>query len=114
MKTARLLILAGASAPLILSNVASGDFIGLKTVKKDFTGFEDLVFMTVNVYAMFSDDDGDGIGDGSVLTMGGTPFQPGNVNVRDGVFYQHRFGGQRRHRRSSSWTSSRAWPSTRS
>ncbi len=86
-------VAAAVSAPLILTGSASADFVGITVVSKDITGFEDFVAKVVNLYAMFSDDDGDGIGDGSILVCAGTYGQPLNINVRDGVFYQNKFGG---------------------
>ena len=88
MKTRSLLILAGTSAPLILSGAASAEFLGLKAVFKDTTGFEDVVFIIVNVYATFSGDPGD-----LITAVVGVPGMPLNINVRDGVFYQNPFGG---------------------
>ncbi len=93
MKFKTLAVATGVSAPLILTGSASADFVGITVVLKDITGFEDFVAKVVNLYAMFSDDDGDGIGDGSILACAGIPGQPLDINVRDGVFYQHKFGG---------------------
>ena len=42
-----------ASAPLILSGTAAADFVGLTTVKKPVEGFEKLVALVVNLYAVF-------------------------------------------------------------
>ncbi|MHC4107390.1 MAG: hypothetical protein ACYSTY_04810 [Planctomycetota bacterium] len=79
-----------ASAPLILSSAASADFVGLKAVSKPVSDFfAQWVDLVVNVYAEFSDDDGDGIGDGAVIAVAGLPGLEANVSVRDGVFYQN-------------------------
>ncbi len=89
MKFKTLAVAAAVGAPLILTGSASADFVGITTVSKDITGFEDFVAKVVNLYAIFSDDDGDGIGDGSILVCAGTLGQPLNICVRDGVFYQN-------------------------
>jgi MYXO-CTERM domain-containing protein len=87
MKTKSLLLLAGAGAPLILSSAASADFVGLKIVKKG--GFEQWTSSVSNLYAIFSDDDGDGIGDGAVIGVAGLPGQELNISMREGTFYQN-------------------------
>ncbi len=93
MKFKTLAVAAAVSAPLILTGSASADFVGITVFLKDITGFEDEVAKVVNLYALFSDDDGAGIGDGSILACAGIPGQPLNINVRDGVFYQNKLGG---------------------
>ena len=95
MKFKTLAVAVAVSAPLILTGSASADFVGITTVSKDITGFEDFVARVVNLYAIFSDDDGDGIGDGLITVCAGIPGQPIDINVRDGVFYQNKFGGDR-------------------
>ena len=92
MKFKTLAVATGVSAPLILTGSASADFVGITVVLKDITGFEDFVAKVVNLYAMFSDDDGDGIGDGLIFVCAGISGQPLNICVRDGVFYQHSLG----------------------
>lgn len=89
MRSKGLLLLAGAGAPLILSSAASADFVGLKTVTKSIDGFEEWVSKVVNLYAIFSDDNQDGIGDGALIGVAGLPGQEMNISVRDGVFYQN-------------------------
>jgi MYXO-CTERM domain-containing protein len=90
MSTARLLATAaGAGVPLLLSNAAGADFTGITWVLKDISGFEGDVAVVTNVYAAFSDDDGDGIGDGRLIGVVGLPGLEVNVTVQDGVFYQH-------------------------
>jgi hypothetical protein len=89
MRSKGLLLLAGVGAPLILSSAASADFVGLKVVNKSIDGFEEWVSNVVNLYAIFSDDTGDGIGDGALIAVSGLPGEEMNISVRDGVFYQN-------------------------
>ena len=58
MKFKTLSVAVAVSAPLILTASASADFVGITVVLKDIAGFEDVVAKVVNLYAMFSDDDG--------------------------------------------------------
>jgi hypothetical protein len=90
MSTTRLLATAaGAGVPLLLSNAAAADFTGITWVLKDISGYEADVAAVTNVYAAFSDDDGDGIGDGRLIAVAGFGGLPANVTVQDGVFYQN-------------------------
>ncbi len=90
---------AGASVPLILAGSASGEVIGLKTVKKfvdpaeiaadvNIPGITSL--LVVNVYAEFTPGDAAA----SVIAVGGSTALGISlqVNSRDGTFFQHPLG----------------------
>ena len=92
-------LLAGASVPLVLAGTASGEFVGLKTVKK-FVDPADIAadtnipgitsLLVVNVYATFTPGDTAA----SVVGAGGSPAVgiPLQINTSDGTFFQHPFG----------------------
>jgi MYXO-CTERM domain-containing protein len=84
MKMRTLSALAGAGVPLILAGPASAAFVGLKAVNKPNA----LGILTYNIYAQFTEREGD-----FVFAVAGTLFQPLNVNVRGGTFYQNSFSG---------------------
>ncbi len=90
---------AGASVPLILAGSASGEIVGLKTVKRfvdpaeiaadsHITGITSL--LVVSVYAEFTPGDAAA----SVLAAGGSAAlgMLMEVNVVDGTFFQHPLG----------------------
>ncbi len=90
---------AGASVPLILAGAASGEVLGVKSVKK-FVDPADIAadtnipgvtsLMVVNVYAQFTPGDAAA----SVIALGGSDTLGINmqINTRDGTFFQHPFG----------------------
>lgn len=84
MKTKTLLLLAGVSAPLILTGTSHGGFLGIKAVGKD----NPFGLLVCNVYAIF-----DRPGEDHMLAVAGTANTPLQVDVFGGVFYNHPFGG---------------------
>ncbi len=86
MKMKELSILAGLSAPLILSGLASGGFVGVEcTAKPNPFGL-----LVVNVYAEF-----DRPGEDFMLAVAGTEFAPMLIEVIGGTFYNHALGTDR-------------------
>ena len=83
MKAKTLSVLAGASAPLILTGSASAGFVGLKTVSKE-TGFIPGVgeLFVCNVYAVFDRPDDE------MIAVAGTSSHLLNIFVKQGKFYQ--------------------------
>jgi len=92
-------VVASASVPLILADSASGEVIGLKTVKKfvdpaeiaadvNIPGITSL--LVVNVYAEFTPGDTAA----EVLAVGGSTALGISlqINTRDGTFFQHPLG----------------------
>ncbi len=81
MKTRSIRVLSGIGAPLILTASASAGFVGLKAVQKK----EALAFglFVCNVYATFDRPNDE------MVAVAGTNFQPLNIFVKNGVFYQH-------------------------
>ena len=89
MKVKTMALLAGASAPLILSGSAWGGFVGTKATSKP----NEFGLLVVNVYAVFDrPDPGDGSGD-HMISVAGTPNAPLNIEVIGGTFYNNPFGG---------------------
>ncbi len=86
MKIQTMAVLAGVTAPLILSGSASGGFVGITTASKP----NPFGLFTVNVYAIF-----DRPGEDFMLVVAGTPQNPLTIQVNDGTFYQHPFGTDR-------------------
>ena len=84
MKTKTFFLLAGVSAPLILTGTSHGGFLGIKAVGKD----NPFGLLVCNVYAIF-----DRPGEDHMLAVAGTPNTPLQVDVFGGVFYNHPFGG---------------------
>ena len=99
MKMKTVSLLAGASVPLILAGAASGEVLGLTTVKK-FVDPADIAadtnipgitsLMVVNVYTTFTPGDAAA----NVIAAGGSVALGIllQVNTRDGTFFQHPFG----------------------
>jgi len=84
MKIQTLAVLAGMSAPLILSGSASAGFIGIETTSKP----NEFGIFTVNIYAVF-----DRPGEDHMLATFGTREIPLTIQVTGGTFYNHPFGG---------------------
>ncbi len=78
MKVKTLSILAGVSAPLILSGAAEAGFLGLKVVGKD----NPFGILVCNVYAIF-----DRPGEDRMQAVAGTSQTPMLIEVHDGTFY---------------------------
>ena len=83
MKVKTLSVLAGLSAPLIMTVPTDAGFVGVYHVKK--ANPFDLI--TVNVYAEFDNPGGDWM-----QAVAGTPGSPLNVTVIGGTFYNNQFG----------------------
>ncbi len=83
MKIQTMAVLAGVTAPLILSGSASGGFVGITTASKP----NPFGLFTVNVYAIF-----DRPGEDHMILVAGTPQNPLTIQVNGGTFYQHAFG----------------------
>ena len=83
MKMKTLSLLAGVSAPLIMTTAASAGFVGVKTTIKD----NPFGLLVVNVYAIF-----DRPGEDAMVAVAGTPASPLLVQVEGGVFYNSPFG----------------------
>ena len=83
MKMKTLSLLAGVSAPLIMTTAASAGFVGVEVeVKQNTFGLH-----VVNVYAVF-----DRPGQDFMVAVAGTPNQPLLVQVEGGVFYNNPAG----------------------
>ena len=83
MKMKTLSLLAGVSAPLILSAPSDAEFTGIKVTEKA-NPFGLLVF---NVYAEF-----DSPGTDAMVAVAGTPKTPMLIEVAGGTFYNHVLG----------------------
>ena len=83
MKAKTVLLLAGVSAPLILTGSVSAGFVGLKVVGKE-TGFIPGVgeLFVCNVYAVFDRPDDE------LFVVFGTNSDPMNIFVKQGKWYQ--------------------------
>ncbi len=83
MKAKTLSVLVGVIAPLILTSSASAGFVGIKAVSKE-TGFIPGVgeLFVCNVYAVFDRPDDE------MIAAGGNFFNPLNIFVKQGKFYQ--------------------------
>ena len=87
MKARTLAVLAGVSAPLILSGSTNAGFVGIKTTVKP----NEFDLFVVNVYATF-----DRPGEDLMSAIAGTPNNPLSIRVKGGgTFYQHAFGSDR-------------------
>ncbi len=78
MKTKTLSILAGVSAPLILTGSSDAGFVGIKTTSKP----NDFGLLVVNVYAIF-----DRPGQDFMVAVLGTADTPLRIEVIGGTFY---------------------------
>ncbi len=85
MKMKTLSLLAGVSAPLIMTASSDAGFLGVKATVKDHP-----LWLVVNVYAIF-----DRPGTDHMIAVTGTPNAPLNISVQKGTFYQHAFGTDR-------------------
>jgi len=83
MKMKTLSLLAGVSAPLIMTTASSAGFVEIRTVLKENV----FGLLVVNVYAVF-----DRPGEDLMVAVAGTPNQPLLVQVEGGVFYNSNFG----------------------
>ena len=83
MKAKTLSVLAGVSAPLILTGSVSAGFVGIKVVGKE-TGFIPGVgeLFVCNVYAVFDRPDDE------MVAVAATVNNPLNIFVKQGKFYQ--------------------------
>ena len=83
MKAKTLSVLACVSAPLILTGSVSAGFVGIKAVSKE-TGFIPGVgeLFVCNVYAVFDRPDDE------MIAVSGSNFNPMNIFVKQGKFYQ--------------------------
>jgi MYXO-CTERM domain-containing protein len=89
MKMKTLAVLAGVTAPLILTTGADAGFVGIKLVKKlgaETAGGAPL--HVINIYAEF-----DNQGNDSMDGVAGTPGTPLNLTVVGGTFWNRAFGG---------------------
>ena len=86
MKAKTLSLLVGTAVPLILTGSATAGFLGIETVSKP----NDFGIFTVNVYAVF-----DRPGEDLMIAVAGTPFNPLDISVVDGTFFQHAAGTDR-------------------
>ena len=77
MKMKTLAVLAGVSAPLILTGPSDAGFVGVKALKK--LDGEAFGLWVVNVYAEFDNPGGDWM-----QSVAGTPNQPLNITVIGG------------------------------
>ncbi len=80
MKAKTLSVLAGVSAPLILTGSVSGGFVGIKVVSK--TDAQVLGLFVCNVYAVFDRPDDE------MVSVSGSNLNPMNIFVKQGKFYQ--------------------------
>ena len=78
MKARTLSVLAGLSAPLILSGSSDAGFVGIKVVGKD----NPFGILVCNVYAIF-----DRPGEDRMEAVAGTPNTPLQIDVIGGTFY---------------------------
>ncbi len=78
MKVRTLSMLAGVSAPLILTGSSDAGFVGIKATSKP----NDFGLLVVNVYAIF-----DRPGQDQMEVIGGTPNTPLLIEVHNGTFY---------------------------
>ncbi len=83
MKAKTLSVLAGVTAPLILSGSVSAGFVGVKSVGKE-TGFIPGIgeLFVCNVYAVFDRPDDE------MVAVAGTSVNPLNIFVKQGKWYQ--------------------------
>ena len=86
MKVRTLSVLAGVSAPLILTGSSDAGFVGITTTSKP----NDFGLLVVNVYAIF-----DRPGQDLMEVVRGTPNTPLRIEVHNGTFYNHVFGDDR-------------------
>ena len=85
MKMKTLSVLAGISAPLIVTAAADAGFVGIKSIAKPNA----FGLFVVNVYAEF-----DNAGNDALQAVAGTPNTPLAVTVVGGTFWNHpTFGG---------------------
>ncbi len=82
MKAKTLSVLAGVTAPLILSGSTDAGFVGIKTTVKP----NEFGLFVVNVYATF-----DRPGEDLMIAVAGTPDNPLSIRVKEGMFFQHPF-----------------------
>ena len=80
MKAKTLSVLAGVTAPLILTGSVSAGFVGIKVVQK--TDAQAFGLFVCNVYAVFDRPDDE------MVVVAGTPNNPLNIFVKQGKFYQ--------------------------
>ena len=83
MKVKTMALAAGVCTPLILSETASGGFVGITTTSKP----NDFGLLVVNVYAVF-----DRPGEDWMTKVAGTPMNPLLIKVENGTFYNHASG----------------------
>ena len=83
MKVRTLSMLAGVSAPLILTGSSDAGFVGIKTTSKP----NDFGLLVVNVYSIF-----DRPGEDRMSYVAGTPNALLRIEVHNGTFYNHEFG----------------------
>ncbi len=83
MRAKTLSVLAGVSAPLILTGSALAGFVGIKSVVKE-TGFIPGVgeLFVCNVYAVFDRPDDE------MISVFGSSADPLNIFVKQGKWYQ--------------------------
>ena len=86
MKAKTLSVLAGVSAPLILSGSTDAGFVGIRVFHK----LNDYGLFVCNVYATF-----DRPGEDLMIAVAGTPDQPLDIRVNGGTFFQHLAGTDR-------------------
>jgi MYXO-CTERM domain-containing protein len=90
MKMRTLSVLAGITAPLILTTGADAGFVGIKVVKKlDAQTAGGFPINVLNIYAEF-----DNQGNDSLDGVAGTPDTPLNITVIGGTFWNRQFGGE--------------------
>jgi hypothetical protein len=77
-------LLAGVSAPLILTAAADGGFVGVHTIRKP----NDYGILTFNVFAEF-----DNMGNDWLDAVGGTANTPLEIVIPGGTFWNHWTGG---------------------
>ena len=78
MRAKTISVLAGVTAPLVLTGSVSAGFVGIKVVSKP----NDVGLFVCNVYAVFDRPDDE------FFKVGGTPQNPMNIFVKQGKFYQ--------------------------
>ncbi len=78
MKAKTLSVLAGVTAPLILTGSVSAGFVGIKAVSKP----NGAGLFVCNVYAVFDRPDDE------MIAVAGTTLNPLNIFVKQGKFYQ--------------------------
>ena len=86
MKAKTLSVLAGVTAPLILSGSTDAGFVGIKATTKP----NEFGLFVVNVYATF-----DRPGEDLMIAVAGTPNNPTSIRVKEGTFFQHALGTDR-------------------